>query len=376
MKKNISLLFPGLIICLFFAVVLLAAATDAAAQVSRRRWEALQEALDEYDPSSPPPAPRPVYADDEMPDERYTVVYGPPYEYPKKHGDELNLAEESEQKQKEDDDPSLWEPSLSSWDIGAELFGYSFSGNDQDVEESGVFFGLLGSYTFRRQENEPIRSFKESFSPDSNLNLFRLEGRLGFGTVDYDSSTYSGDNDADDVLFGLRGLLGYELPWTDDWMFMPYFGVGYRYLHDGLEDIEATSSTYSGYDREFTYWYVPVGIEAIRSLENDWSLKLAFELDFLLTGEQISELQDMSDNSGASAGQGQLENDLDSGLGILTSLRMSKRAERIDFFAEPFFRYWTVDGTCATVSCNSCIGGYDPDHSTAEYGLRFGLLYN
>lgn len=344
--------------------------------MTHQRYRAINEALNDFDSAPARTVPRPVFVDDEMPEERYTIVTGPPYDYPKNAGDELDLAEKSEKKRKAGEDPSLWEPHLGSWEIATEFYGYTFTSEDHDVEESGPFFGIAGSYTFRRQENEPIRSFKDAFTPDSNVNLFRLEGRLGFGTVDYDSSRYSGDNDADEVLFELRGLLGYELPWYEQWEFMPYIGIGYRYLHDGLEDIEASTSYYSGYDREFTYFYYPVGIEAKRTLENDWSLKLTFELDFLFSGEQINELQDMTDINGASTGQGQLENDLETGLGILTSARVIKKTDRIDFFAEPFFRYWTVDGTLATLNCSACIGGFDPEHTTAEYGLKFGLQYN
>jgi len=341
-----------------------------------KRQRAIVEALNLYDPPAPPVSPRRSYGDDMMPRERYTIVTGPPYEYPKKNGDELDLTEQSEKKKKEDKELSLWEPQLSSWEIATELYGYFYSGDHLDVEEVGPFFGILGSYTFRRQENEPIRSFTEAFTPDSNLNLFRLEGRLGFGMIDYDSAAYSGDGDAGDVLFELRGLLGYEIPWYEKWEFMPYFGLGYRYLYDGMEDIEASTNYYSGYDREFTYLYVPIGVEAQRPLENDWSLKLAFELDFLLSGEQINSLQDMSDINGNSPGQGQLDNDLDSGWGLMTSLRMSRQSGQVDFFAEPFFRYWSVDGNCSPISCSACIGGYDPEHSTAEYGFKFGLAYN
>ena len=103
--------------------------------------------------------------------------------------------------------------------------------------------------------------------------MFRAEGRVAFGQVDYDGgiidletseiTPYSID-DIDDWVFEGRLLLG------ADWLYGSilntlYAGIGYRYLNDDI------SFDPVGYERESNYLYIPIGYQFDNGSEMGWS---------------------------------------------------------------------------------------------------------
>jgi hypothetical protein len=86
------------------------------------------------------------------------------------------------------------------------------------------------------------------------------------GVIDYDGATPDGTSlkeDADDWIFEWRGLVGYDFT-PSGHLITPFLGVGYRYWNDEIDGP-------SGYEREITYWYSPIGIETISPLSGAWT---------------------------------------------------------------------------------------------------------
>lgn len=87
-----------------------------------------------------------------------------------------------------------------------------------------------------------------------------------------------------------------------------------------------------GYERESTYIYSPIGIEAIYVLGNRWSIGVVGEYDYFWEGTQKS-------NMGWQPGYYDIENDQEKGYGLRCSVEFKKKGEKINYAIEPFVRY-------------------------------------
>ena len=72
-----------------------------------------------------------------------------------------------------------------------------------------------------------------------------------------------------------------------------------------------------------------------------------------------------------------LESTQKTGQGYRGSLRITREGEKIDFFFEPFFRYWDIkDSTTDSVTNGILVvSGLEPENNTAEYGFKLGIQY-
>lgn len=209
---------------------------------------------------------------------------------------------------------------------------------------------------------------------------------MSYGEVKYEGSgTWSGIPDWN---FETRALLGMEMPIEDQIVITPYVGLGYRYLFNEFSVLPAQvingQQYYSGYDRESTYVYIPLGVEAEKKFATAWSLALKGELDIFVWGKQASHLENMVDQTGANAGYDKLENTQKHGFGLRTSFRVAHKTDRLEIFFEPFIRYWHIEdsefsfvtaGGSYICSGNLCSGGIEPDNKTWEYGLNMGARF-
>lgn len=221
------------------------------------------------------------------------------------------------------------------------------------MEETGWLHGLAGGFETRVADTV----------------MLRVEAELAGGRMDYDGH-YSDNSPAstrtDDWIFGARGLVGRDFT-AGAVGLTPFAGLGYRYWNDQIRGV-------GGYEREITYWYVPLGLEAAAlSGGGQWRVGARAEYDLFLSGHVTSHLGD------AVAGLDTVENDQDSGWGMRASV-FAERAMGQDWSlaVEPFFRYWDIAKSDeATLSAGGRVVGraWEPANTTTEWGLRLGVRY-
>ena len=255
-------------------------------------------------------------------------------------------------------------------EIGTETYYYRYEEPDV-MEQDGIMYGFYGSWT---------HYFDWMYSYEQKYKL-KLEGRIGFGQVDYTSSSTGSMNDIDDYVLELRGLAGVEYPVSkisnilfpeiEDSIITPYFGLGYRYLNDDSSS-KSTTTGHLGYERESNYFYTPIGLETITYLNNGASVGLNLEFDLFWKGIQKSHISD------ANANFNDVENDQEKGYGFRASVEYQKKIKMTDLSAELFIRYWNIkksQDTNVTYSGVIVGYGYEPKNNTIEFGARFGVKF-
>lgn len=215
------------------------------------------------------------------------------------------------------------------------------------MEESGNMFGLSFS----------------SASYDSFM--FKGEGRYSSGTVDYtgaysDGTPLSIDN-IKDYGWESRILVGGRA--SDSERTYIYTGLGYRYLND------APPVSQGGYERESNYYYIPIGIEFIPAVKNDWSVGATIEYDIFLQGKQISHLSDFD------PGLPDVTNAQKNGYGYRVSIKFQSPDQKT--VIAPFIRYWNIEKSedeyiyygGDTYVCS------EPKNNSNEIGIKFGWKF-
>ncbi len=230
---------------------------------------------------------------------------------------------------------------LSSWTIGPQISWFEYE-EPGVMEEDGVFYGVTVSAT---------RFLRASESRDT---LWRFEGGIAAGQVDYDGALMNGTpykvDGNDDVLANARLLWG--CVWHDETHSNHVFaGLGYRYLGDD------SSHDPAGYKRHSNYFYLPIGYERGCKLSEGWYLGLGAEFDLLLYGLQRSEL--------FGGGYEPIRNDQDfgSGYGLRGTLEIRHQGKTLDMSLAPFIQYWWVDDS------DLDHGFYEPENNSTQIGL-------
>ncbi len=259
---------------------------------------------------------------------------------------------------------------LSKFEFGTDAYAFRYREPNFIKGHKGYLYGIFGSYAYRLSENKPISSIGQLFSPESNFNMIKVDGRFSYGKVDYEGSgTIDGITD---YTFEFRGVLGYDISTGSTLTFTPYAGLGYRYLNDDTGGLRSSTGAL-GYERESRYVYIPIGLETTINMGSSWQLGMTSEFDLFIDGEQKSHLEDVSSSLEA------IENDQNDGYGVRGSLRLTKKNDSIDVFVEPFVRYWHIkDSNISpiTVTGGTVIGfGLEPDNNSTEYGIRLGARY-
>lgn len=249
------------------------------------------------------------------------------------------------------------------FDIGAEVYRYEYE-EPGIMEQEGMFYGMRLGFTGR---NWASGSLEES-GADGGI-MFRAEGRLAFGQVDYDGgiidfntntvTPYSMD-DIDDWVFEGRLLLGGDRLHHSA-LHTIYAGIGYRYLNDD------SSSDPAGYERESNYIYVPVGYAFDSRIEEGWSFGFGAEFDLFLVGNQKSYLSDVN------PAYPDIDNCQESGYGCRGSVRFQHKSQKGIFVVEPFVRYWDIDDS--EVSIETIGNLYEPANETVESGISILWMY-
>jgi len=245
------------------------------------------------------------------------------------------------------------------FEFGPEVYQFEYQ-EPGVMREKGWFYGAFLNYTYRPDEKD------QSYNPF--LNVFKVDGRLALGQVDYDSYGTGILDDVDDFAGEVRGTLGNDFYACSSFRMTPYAGFGFRYLNDDSGG-ERTSSGHFGYERESHYLYVPIGIELTTKIDT-WTFSLIPEFDFFIQGTQKSHLSDVSSI------YGDIENDQDDGYGLRGSFRITKEFSRMNLVVEPFVRYWHIDDSeISTSSGVFALTGLEPDNKTMETGVRIGAQF-
>lgn len=239
----------------------------------------------------------------------------------------------------------------STVDMGAELSHITYK-EPGLMREDGVMYGIAATYT--RFRNPGIK----------------LDGRLSKGQVDYtgqyDDGTPLTVKNIQDTIIEFRAMISPVIPREQD-IILPWIGLGYRYLFDGLD------KTVGGYRRESNYLYLPIAVERMPYMtrSKNWAVGWMAEFDYLLRGRQVSHLSDVD------PGYDDLENTQEKGWGVRGSLKFYRKWQQ-DLVIEPYVRYWRIAESNKEVITymNLPVGlGWEPANSSTEFGVRLSFWF-
>jgi hypothetical protein len=245
--------------------------------------------------------------------------------------------------------------------IGPEIYSFKYK-EPGIMEEEGIFYGIHFGCTSREWISAPPKNSSKGGG------MFRAEGRLAFGQVDYDGGLGDLDtgeiypysiNNINDLVFEGRFLLGADMLIRDT-LGTIYSGIGYRYLND-----DPSFDPYS-YERESNYLYIPLGSEIYTSFKADWYWGARIEFDYLLWGMQRSHLSDI--------GYYDVDNRQNSGYGYRASVRFEHKSNDAVFAIEPFFRYWDIDDSEVEYAGYGFYG-LEPANETKEIGIQLFWIF-
>ena len=250
---------------------------------------------------------------------------------------------------------------------GRHSFGLGFDVSHREYEEpgfmndKGIMSGVFGDYTFH-----------------PGHFMFRLDGRLSLGNIDYWSKETGTAAGIRDYNLETRFSFGYSLMASEKTSFTPFMGFGYRYLLNGFGQ-RLTTTGATGYDRKSNYLYSPMGLETMFRLKPRWSLGLVGEYDLLWHGWQYSEIGDMVIDPYIPIVLPNLvlKNDQNHGWGARGSIKLIKNMRRIDFSVEPYFRYWDIKDSdlFELVVYPAYYSAREPANNTKEWGAKIGIRF-
>ncbi|MBR3604204.1 MAG: hypothetical protein IKL48_06010 [Elusimicrobiaceae bacterium] len=225
-------------------------------------------------------------------------------------------------------------------------------------------YGVSAAYTLRGLLSQDFAGDDHSFA---TIDFRYMTGDADYyggiqdGTGNVTPFTYKG---IEDYYFEAGLRMGAVYSFADNWQVWPYFGFGWRKLVNHLEESGET-----GYLRESTYWYLPIGAN-LKYINNDWEFALNGEFDYFLKGKQYS---------GPVSGMEGNNNDQGEGYGVRVSLKAEKKFEKVGVFVEPFWRYWHIQNSSLAwkeiTGTGWAMGVIEPKNYTHEYGLKIGVSF-
>ncbi|HEX9182058.1 MAG TPA: outer membrane beta-barrel protein [Burkholderiales bacterium] len=223
------------------------------------------------------------------------------------------------------------------WEVGGQISHYRYE-EPGFMSLDGPRFGVSGAYTIVT----PQRPF------------LRVEGRASLGRLDYEGS--GSLPDVPDQIFEARVLAGGDfgngrLRWS------PYAGVAFRHLYNDLRGVSSTGAV--GYQRESTYFYLPLGVTLRTPLGDGWVLAPQLEYDVFVRGEQRSYLSDTG------LGLSDVTNRQDGGRGYRGQLMLER--QRWTFGA--WLQYWNIEDSDLQPIAPG-VRVYEPANETREAGLE------
>lgn len=267
------------------------------------------------------------------------------------------------------------------FEMGTESYYYKYT-ESIGVKDTGIKGGLIGAYQFRFAKKDIDNSSDHLADFEEMISFFRLEGRASYGQVEYEGSGREGG--IPDWNFETRGLLGSEFVVLNELEINPYFGFGYRYLFNEFSQTPSKiidGDLYgSGYDRESTYLYIPIGMEIKKGFKENWAVSFKAEYDYFIWGKQVTHLENITVMGFPDPQYDKLSNSQHDGRGWRASACLTYKTEKLDYHMEPFIRYWHIkDSDIEFITSNGsyfcqgnlCAAGMEPDNETYEVGVNF-----
>ncbi len=279
------------------------------------------------------------------------------------------------------------------------------NGPSNQVEKSGLLTGGYLAYTYRKLSRYPIHNIKDLLEIEGNplFTFARAEAELSFGSVDYDSYASGKTGNSEAWQGNFRLLAGYDFLSPDEsLMITPYVGFAYRKVVDstgGWVDVFANDHVF--FENIYQYFYIPVGFETLKQVNDDWDISFKLEGAVLLFGDVNFKLSDNSnyydaiDNSTglpiviAFRDSGKIK--LKSGFGVKTSFKAIKKLQSFNVFAEPFFEMWRISKSDSKPALAVSTAGqyyytgypdgseyktlFEPASYTFDFGLRVGMQF-
>jgi hypothetical protein len=225
----------------------------------------------------------------------------------------------------------------AGWEVGGQLSDYRYE-EPGLMSLKGARLGASAAYT--------AVALRRAF--------VRVEGRWSFGSLDYQGSGRL--TNVPDQILEVRLLAGRDydaggLRWS------PYVGGGLRYLYDDLRGVSSTGAI--GYQRESTYFYLPLGVTLRARLAGGWVLAPQLEYDAFVRGRQRSYLSDTG------LGLGDVTNRQGSGRGWRAQLMFESRRWTVG----PWLQFWDVEDSDLQPAAPG-IAVYEPANETREAGIE------
>ena len=261
--------------------------------------------------------------------------------------------------------PSNVKTRVNTLDLASEIFYYRYQEpNPVGVTNQGPMYGFDADYAYRPLYPNFLNNFI--------VNVYSLQARYAISRdLEYKGSGVVKGKHDDAMEF--RGLIGKDYFIGTNSLVTPYVGFGYRYLFDRGNG-QISSAGYYGYDRKSHYYYLPLGGDVVINMPNHWEIGFNAEYDILLHGLQKSYL---SDGNQFGWNNPNITNSQDKGFGLRGSVKFLKRGHLVDFYMEPYIRFWNIEQSGAvTASVDGSVGQWvEPKNNTIEVGSKFGIQF-
>lgn len=238
----------------------------------------------------------------------------------------------------------------TGWEIGGQVSKYKYeepaTAGFGGMNLDGPQLGAVGAYTY--------------VAPNRVYN--RIDGRIAYGKLDYESGGTGTSSDEPNWIAELRGVIGRDYLVGERIALSPYIGLGYRYLYNDGRGY--TSTGHIGYRRYSHYFYAPIGVTMRMRAGDQWVFAPTVEYDAFIGGRQVTYLSDVA------AGAPDPVNDQNRGRGY----RVYLMAEGRRWSFGPWLHYWNIkDSDVVFLGFDSMgrpVGGQEPANKTTEYGLE------
>ncbi len=213
------------------------------------------------------------------------------------------------------------------------------------MREDGTQFGVYGSIAILAVNPWYFKFFMSYVGGD-----VKYDGGYGSGWSYKDLT-----GDTSNYIYNFRAIAGYRIE-GDGICLMPYSGFGYRYLENDLNDL-TVPGVVSGYLREQTYLYLPLGAELTipLSYDNSWTLGLRGEFDWMFSGYNKSGGTELDGQNGW-------------GFRIIPFVRYDI-TDQFGLKLEIFGEYWKIQES----DINE--GLLEPENASNYYGVKFGAVF-
>ena len=235
----------------------------------------------------------------------------------------------------------------------------------RDAQELGL---TLSSYSYQ-EPSVSVGITAINYGLEYQKTSLLSDGRFLIAGIDYATGTdqYSGSGTLSVPKYYYNGKIAIGADWAyRSGIISPYIGLGYRFLNQTGGGL-TTSTGAVMYDRQSTYFYIPVGLKQRSLSAGGGILESTFELDYLVSGNQFSGLSVMNNFSYSNSSD--VNNRQNSGYGLNASV-MYKRQD--GWSLGPYWKYWNISksdlGTWTYTSGSTSV--YEPANTTEEFGFK------